>query len=143
LVWKQDKHEWLLSILLIVGTASVAHAVAPGSAEQVRERTAPVGQVCRAGMGCGGVAATAGPGGTMSGQQIYDQYCFVCHATGVTEAPRFANAEDWETRVTKGMDTLLETTLSGMNAMPAKGTCMACSEDELQAAIDYMVDGAQ
>jgi cytochrome c5 len=79
----------------------------------------------------------------MSGQQIYDQYCFVCHATGVTDAPQFANAEDWETRVTKGMDTLLETTLSGMNAMPAKGTCMACSEDELQAAIDYMVDGAQ
>ena len=130
---------WLLSILLIAGTASVAHAVAPGSSEQVRQRTAPVGQVCRTGMGCGGAVVIAGPSGTMSGQQVYDQFCFVCHATGVTDAPRFANTEDWQPRLSKGMDTLFETTVSGMNAMPAKGTCMACSDGELQAAIDYMV----
>jgi len=136
------KYGWLSCILVIAGMASVANAVAPGSAEQVRERTAPVGQVCRTGMGCGGVVAAIGPSGVMSGQQIYDQFCFVCHATGVTDAPRFANAEDWEPRVAKGMDTLFETTISGLNAMPAKGTCMACSDNELQAAIDYMVGSA-
>jgi cytochrome c5 len=79
----------------------------------------------------------------MSGQQVYDQFCFACHATGITDAPRFANSEDWAPRVAKGMDTMLQTTLSGLKFMPPKGTCMACSDGELQAAVDYMIGSAQ
>ena len=121
-----------------------ANAVPPGNAAEVRERTGPIGQVCRVGDRCGGMArAPAAAGGAMSGQQVYDQFCFACHATGVTDAPRFGNAEDWAPRIAKGVDTLLATTISGLNFMPVRGTCMPCSDEELRAAVDYLVETAQ
>jgi cytochrome c5 len=39
------------------------------------------------------------------------------------------------------MDAMWETTVTGMGAMPPKGTCMACTDEEMQAAIDYMSGG--
>jgi cytochrome c5 len=53
------------------------------------------------------------------------------------------NAAAWEPRLAKGMDTLWEHTVNGFNAMPPKGTCMSCSDEELRAAMDYMVEEAQ
>jgi cytochrome c5 len=41
------------------------------------------------------------------------------------------------------MDTLWDHTLNGLNAMPAKGTCMNCSDEELRAAMEHMVEAAQ
>jgi cytochrome c5 len=37
------------------------------------------------------------------------------------------------------MDTLMQHTLNGFNAMPPKGTCMACSDEDLKAAVEYMI----
>jgi len=34
-------------------------------------------------------------------------------------------------------------TMSGLNAMPMKGTCMNCSDDELRDAVTYMLDQLQ
>jgi cytochrome c5 len=133
----------LVSVVLFSGT--VAQAVPPGNADEIRARTAPMGQLCRAGENCGGGSATtaatsgaAGGGVGMTGKQIYDQYCFACHATGVTDAPRFGNADDWAPRIAKGMDTLMLSTINGFNIMPPKGTCMSCSDDELRSAVHYM-----
>jgi cytochrome c5 len=41
------------------------------------------------------------------------------------------------------METLMSSTLNGIGVMPAKGTCMSCSDEELQAAVDYIVEGSQ
>jgi cytochrome c5 len=41
--------------------------------------------------------------------------------------------------VSKGVDGLLATAISGLNAMPPKGTCAACSDEELKVAIEYML----
>ena len=54
-----------------------------------------------------------------------------------------ADTEAWAPRIAKGMDTLMASTLNGLGMMPAKGTCMNCSDDELQAAVDYIVETAQ
>ena len=37
----------------------------------------------------------------------------------------------------------MDSTINGINAMPAKGTCMSCSDDELADAVTYMIDAAQ
>ena len=93
-------------------------------------------------------APTASPlaltasGGPRSGQQIYDTFCFACHATGVTEAPLFGSLEQWQRRIDKGMDTLVATSLTGLNLMPPMGICMSCTEDEMRDAIQYIVDNA-
>ncbi|NMV43156.1 cytochrome c5 family protein, partial [Vibrio parahaemolyticus] len=56
-------------------------------------------------------------------------------------APKTGNADDWAPRIAQGKDTLVKHALEGFNAMPAKGTCMDCSDDEIIAAIDHMIEG--
>jgi cytochrome c5 len=79
----------------------------------------------------------------MSGEAIYNQFCFACHATGVGDAPKLGDAAAWAPRIAKGMDEMLATSLKGINLMPPKGTCMNCSDDEMRSAIQHMVDAAR
>lgn len=152
-IWNLTR--WSLVPAALVAAVAV-QAVPAGSAEEIRERTRPVGQVCRAGESCGGVAApavaaapqqaatdSAVAGGGMTGEQVYKQSCFACHATGVSNAPKLADAGAWSARIAKGMDALLASTINGVNLMPPRGTCMSCSDDELRAAVEYLVKSAQ
>ncbi|OSM07161.1 hypothetical protein MAIT1_03920 [Magnetofaba australis IT-1] len=41
------------------------------------------------------------------------------------------------------MDALMHSILNGKNAMPPKGTCMDCSDDELKAAVEYLTSRAK
>ncbi len=130
----------LLFSALSIGGA--VNAVAPGTEDEIRERLAPVGQLCRAGDDCGVVAAAA-PTGPRSGEEVYNSFCFACHATGVGGAPTLGDAAAWEPRLAKGPDALWGTMQNGLGAMPAKGTCVNCSDDELRASMNFMVDRAK
>jgi cytochrome c5 len=46
----------------------------------------------------------------------------------------------WKARADKegGIDGILATAIAGINAMPPKGTCADCSDDELRDAIVKM-----
>jgi len=78
---------------------------------------------------------------SMTGEQVYKKSCLGCHATGAANAPKLADAAAWAPRIAKGMDALYTSAKNGVpgTAMMAKGTCAACSDDELNAAVDYMV----
>lgn len=71
-------------------------------------------------------------------EQIYQTSCKICHDAGVANAPRKGNAENWEPRLKKGMDVLVKNVANGMGAMPPKGMCMDCSDDDYIAVIRYM-----
>lgn len=129
----------LIAALVAVVVGVYTYAVPPGTTEEIAERIKPFGSVCRAGEDCG-TAAAAASSGPLSGQAVYDQFCFACHAAGVGGAPLLGDTAQWEPRIAKGMDVLMTSTLNGINAMPAKGTCMNCSDEELQAAVDYMLE---
>jgi len=74
------------------------------------------------------------------GEKIYGEYCFSCHSPGLNGAPKLGDAEAWAPRVAKGADLLLAATIEGIPpAMPPRGICMSCSDEELAAAIDYMI----
>ena len=142
----------IVKLLLIVATASTvlstssmsfAGPVPAGTDDQIRARLAPFGSLCRAGDECGATTAVVEEEGPSSGSAIYDQFCFACHATGASEAPLFADVEAWAPRIAKGMETMMASTLNGLGMMPPKGTCMACSDEELQAAVDYMLEEAR
>lgn len=126
---------------MLVAPWSFGEAVPPGTEAQIRERLQPAGTVCRSGQDCG-TATAAVATGPLTGQQVYDKFCFACHASGVSGAPTFGNAEQWAPRAAKGMDALMQSTLNGLNAMPAKGTCATCSDDELKGAVQHMLDGS-
>jgi cytochrome c5 len=80
-----------------------------------------------------------------SGEAVYQQFCSTCHKTGVANAPKFADKAAWEPRIAKGKDVLYQSAINGVagTAMTPKGSCMNCSDDELKAAVDYMVENAQ
>lgn len=77
------------------------------------------------------------------GQQVYQTSCQACHATGAAGAPKVGDKEAWAPRIATGMDALMNSVMNGKNAMPPKGACMSCSDDDLKAATQYMVDQAK
>jgi len=77
------------------------------------------------------------------GQQTYMNTCQACHASGAAGAPKLGDKEAWAPRIATGMDTLLSVAISGRGAMPPRGACAACSDDDLKAAIEYMVSQSQ
>lgn len=106
---------------------------------EIEKRIKPVGQVYIA--GAEPVAAVAT--GPRSGDQVYQSACAACHGAGIMGAPKMGDAGAWSPRVAQGMDVLANHAINGFNAMPAKGGCVACSDDEIKAAIVYMVDGSK
>ena len=149
---------WLTVLTLSFAASAAADRVPPGTDEEIRERLQPFGQLCRAGEDCaaggqtsqggapaaGDMASAGGAaGGALSGEQVYNQFCGTCHNAGIAGSPVLGDAAQWEPRLAKGMDTLWDHTLNGFNAMPAKGTCMNCSDEELRSALDYMVGQVQ
>ncbi len=74
------------------------------------------------------------------GQKIYEQYCRTCHQNGLAGAPKYRVKADWKTRMAeKDMATLVANAIKGINAMPPKGTCMSCSDEDIRLAVEYMV----
>ena len=129
-------------ILLALTLPLAAEPVPPGADDEIRSRLAPFGSLCRAGEDCGAAVAAAS-GAPLTGEQVYSQFCFACHATGVGGAPLFADAAAWAPRTAKGIDALMVSTLNGVGAMPPRGTCMNCSDEELQATVEYMTSQAK
>lgn len=85
----------------------------------------------------GAPAVTAEP----DGEGIYNKFCFSCHAAGVAGAPKLGDVEAWAPRVAQGMDIMMKHVVEGMPpGMPAKGLCNQCSNEELAASLDYMLD---
>lgn len=108
------------------------------SEEEIKKRIKPVGSVHVA----GAEAQSAAASGARSGADVYNKACLACHGAGVLGAPKFQNAEDWAPRLEKGLDTVLQNALNGINAMPPRGTCGDCTDEEIKAAIEHMVEGA-
>jgi len=133
-----------LSAALATLVLSVPILAADMSAEAIEERIQPVGNVYLEGdlpeemTAASQPAAASGP---RDGATVYQASCFGCHGTGALGAPLKGNGEQWEPRLAQGMDTLLSHALNGFNAMPPKGTCTDCSDEEIAAAIRYMIEG--
>jgi len=115
----------------------------------IEERIRPVGESCLQGdTGCGGAAtATAAASGdaARSGEAVYNAACMACHDTGAAGAPKLGDVAAWSDRIAKGMDALYDAGINGIDGtgMMAKGGCMNCSDEEIVAAVDYMVAASQ
>ena len=113
--------------------------------DTIAANLSPFGKLCLVGEDCGSVGPLVldGPRGTgLSGKGVYDKYCYVCHDEGLDEAPLVAS-EDWEPRVAQGYDVLLQHTKEGFNKLPPMGTCVDCTDEELEAAIRYLITGEE
>ena len=73
---------------------------------------------------------------------IYTAVCSRCHDEAVEGAPRPGHAEDWELRLTEGVEGAVARTIDGMPPyMPARGLCDECTDEELRAVVHFMLKG--
>ncbi|MBT7335650.1 MAG: cytochrome c5 family protein [Gammaproteobacteria bacterium] len=95
--------------------------------------------------GCGGNTSPSAEQGSATssanlGAEIYQNYCASCHNSGISGAPKLGDKQAWGPRIAKGRDLLLQATIVGVQpSMPPKGMCFRCSDDDLGAAVDYMM----
>ena len=89
------------------------------------------------------IALSAGAAFAEPDMDKYNKSCAVCHASGAANAPKTGDAAAWESRMAKGMDTLVQSVQNGLNAMPPKGMCFDCSDEDYQAMITYMAAPAE
>ena len=74
---------------------------------------------------------------------VYQTSCNACHGTGAAGAPMLGDAGAWEARMEKGLDAVVANAVNGVNAMPAKGLCFDCNEDDIRALVEYMLETSQ
>lgn len=126
-----------INLVLAVLLAGQSFAMTEEKKAAIAERIKPVGEVCVEGDSkCAAAVATASAG-PRSGEEIFNSKCMACHATGAAGAPKVGDKAAWADRIAAGK--LYEHALQGFNAMPAKGMCMDCSDDEIKATVDFMV----
>ena len=83
------------------------------------------------------VVASSGP---VSGKDIYNNVCMSCHTSGAAGAPMIGNSSQWTARLSKGKDTLYANAINGIGVMPAKGGLSSLTDEEVRAAVDYLLD---
>jgi cytochrome c5 len=106
------------------------------ASDDIKSRIQPLGKVHVA--GAKAETASAGP---RSGTQVYNKACIACHSVGVLGAPKPNDAAAWAPRISQGFDTMWQHAIKGYNAMPPRGTCGDCTDDEIKAAIEHMIEG--
>ena len=131
--------------ILVANAAVLALWAASAQAttnEAIAERLKPVGEVCIQGQECKGVGAVAAAAGgaARSGADVVAKFCNACHSVGLLNAPKNHDNAAWKTRADAkgGLDGLVKSAIAGLGAMPPKGTCSDCSDDEMRAAIQEM-----
>lgn len=82
------------------------------------------------------------------GKKVYDGLCVSCHGSGIPNIPQFGDKATWEPRIAQGNDTLYQHAIKGFTGnsgmpMPAKGGNANLSDDDVKAAVDYMVANSQ
>ena len=140
------KSKLIMSGLAALGVmASTSGAYAQDAArDAIAERLAPVGQLCLQGQDCGTAAApvvaSSGGGAEIDGAGIYNNICMACHETGAAGAPIRGDEAAWAERTEQGFATLLEHSINGIGAMPARGGNPNLSDEEMEAATAYLVE---
>lgn len=78
------------------------------------------------------------------GKSTYGKVCAMCHAAGVAGAPKPGDKAEWAPRIAQGMDLLNKHAIEGFTGakgqMPARGASTTLTDDEVKAAVAYMVD---
>lgn len=74
------------------------------------------------------------------GKQVYVSACIICHQNGEMSAPIIGKSANWFRRLKdSGLHGLYRHVIYGYNSMPIKGACVTCSDDDITAAVDYIL----
>jgi len=82
--------------------------------------------------------ATTAP--SKSGEEVYNSVCMACHAAGIAGAPKYGDEASWTARVAKGSAALIDSAINGLNVMPPRGGNPDLNDEEVKAAVNYMLE---
>ena len=102
--------------------------------ESIAERIKPVAAI--------NLKAADGPKVFLSGQEVYAQNCKACHESGAANAPKMGDTAAWSPRLKQGYDTLMNHSVNGIRAMPARGGNGDLSDYEVARGVVYMTASA-
>lgn len=75
------------------------------------------------------------------GKQVYINVCTVCHQNNKMGAPFIGNGNGWYERVkVQGLQAVYRHAINGFNSMPYRGACTTCTNQDVKAAVDYMLE---
>ena len=77
------------------------------------------------------------------GEAVYSKSCAACHASGVLNAPKLDDKEAWSGLIAKGAETLTANAIKGIGKMPPKGGNMKLTDEEVKAAVAYMIEAGK
>lgn len=61
----------------------------------------------------------------------------------MANAPKFGDKAAWAPYIKTGMDAMVKVAMQGKPPMPPKGGAANASEEDIRAAVQYMVDHAK
>ena len=138
----------VFSTLLTVGSALTAffifsmvsaNAAVDSMVESATiDRIKPFGEV-----NIGSAPVAVASSGAADGKGTYSASCAACHASGAANSPKFGDKGAWKARIAQGNSTLFDHAIDGFKGMPAKGGNASLSDDDVKAAVKYMVDGSK
>lgn len=78
------------------------------------------------------------------GEKAYGKVCFACHTAGVGGAPKLGDKAAWAPRIAAGEETLMKHVVEGFKGnagfMPPRGGCGDCTDADLKASLDYILE---
>ncbi len=93
-----------------------------------------------------GLPFANGVANASTGEEVYKKSCRMCHVRGMAGAPKTGDKAAWKKRLAKGKETLYENSIKGFRdkgMMPARGGDSSLSDEEVKAAVDYMIEQSQ
>ena len=77
----------------------------------------------------------------IDGNAIVTATCFACHGTGILESPKIGDKDAWNKRLEANVDIdgLVKSAITGKGAMPPRGGGTGLSDEQLKAAIEFMM----
>ena len=79
---------------------------------------------------------TAAQAAAAEGQEVYAKNCAVCHNN---LKPKLGDKAAWEPLIKQGNDALVAAVIKGKGAMPPRGGKPNLSDDDIKAAVEYIV----
>lgn len=86
-----------------------------------------------------GMATASGFSLAVDGRGVYLRACAACHAIGTAGAPRLGDSQAWAPRLEAGASVLDASVLRGKGAMPPKGGNASLTDEDVRAALAYML----
>ena len=77
------------------------------------------------------------------GKNVYERACASCHDTGVAGAIKLSDKATWDKHVHHGINHMVESVINGKGAMPARGGNPNLTDEEIEAAVHYIVSQTQ